>query len=168
MKIIFCFVTLLSLASTLPAHALSPNQPPPVVTRQVQCADFLALLRRVPAGLEFVDCQYVSVNQRDSAAMQANYRVRGTQAAAVEAYLVNTSGMPPLRFICCGWDSAPRHPRTQRGYGVYRLPTHMRPSADVTQLHISMSSGETLVNQRAAWPSLEYFQVRALLYIQPP
>jgi Domian of unknown function (DUF4952) len=168
MKIIFCFVTLLSLTSALPAYALSPPLSPPAATRHVQCADFLALLRHVPAGLEFVDCQYVSVNQHDSAAMQANYRVRGAQAAAVEAYLVNTSGMPPLRFICCGWDSAPRYPRTQRGYGVYRLPKHMRPSADVTQLHISMSSGETLVNQRAAWTNLEYIQVRALLYIQSP
>jgi hypothetical protein len=168
MKIIFCLTALLCLASALPAHALSPAQLPPAVTRHVECADFLAQLRRVPAGLEFVDCQYVSVNQINSAAMQATYRVRGVQAAAVETYLVNTSGMPPLRFICCGWESAPRYPRTQRGYGVYRLPTHMRPSADVSQLHISMSSGETILNQRTAWPGLEYFQVRALLYIQSP
>jgi hypothetical protein len=165
-KIISSIALLLSFANDLCALTSSPVKPYPVVNQQANCADFLEQLRRVPKGLEFVDCR--RVNEHGSVALQANYRVSGAKASDVETYLVNTSGMPPLRFICCGWESAPRHPRTQRGYGVYRLPKSMRPSADVTQLHISMNSGETLVNQRSDWPRLEYFQVRALLYIELP
>lgn len=170
MKLIV-LISVFGITNALLAHATTPTVPTPVAakptaTLSVQCADFLALLRRKPAGLEFVGCQ--RIEQYGSKALQADYRVRGAQAEAVEAQLVRTAGMPRLRFICCGWDSAPRNPRTQRGYGVYPLPAQLRASADMAQLHISMGSGETLVNRRSAWPSLGYFSVTALLYLESP
>lgn len=33
------------------------------------------------------------------------YRVPGTQAVKVEAYLRETFGLPALRYVCCGWSN---------------------------------------------------------------
>lgn len=122
------------------------------------CADFLAQLGHKPKALEFVGCQPVRLY--GIAALQSNYRVKGAFAGPVEAYLVKTAGMPRLRFICCGWESVPRDVRGQRTYGVY--------TAGVRSYAVSMSSRETLINQRSALHTVDYFYVTTVLYLEEP
>jgi Domian of unknown function (DUF4952) len=122
------------------------------------CEDFLAKLGHKTKGLEFVGCRPVRLY--GVAALESDYRVKGAYAGPVEAYLVKTAGMPRLRFICCGWESVPRDVRGQRTYGVY--------TAGGRSYAVNMSSRETLVNQRSALHTVDYFYVTTVLYLEEP
>jgi hypothetical protein len=122
------------------------------------CEDFLAKLGHKTKGLEFVGCRPVRLY--GVAALQSDYRVKGAYAGTVESQLVKTAGMPRLRFICCGWESVPRDVRGQRTYGVY--------TAGGRSYAVTMSSRETLVNQRSALHTVDYFYVTAVLYLEEP
>lgn len=122
------------------------------------CEDFLAKLGHKTKGLEFIGCKPVRLY--GVAALQSDYRVKGAYAGTVESQLVKTAGMPRLRFICCGWESVPRDVRTQRTYGVY--------TAGGRSYAVNMSSGETLVSQRSALHTVDYFYVTTVLYLEEP
>lgn len=121
------------------------------------CADFLAKLGQKPKNLEFIGCKPVRLY--GVAALQSDYRVKGAFAGPVEAHLVRTAGMPRLRFICCGWESVPPDVRAQRTYGTYQ--------AGERSYAISMTSQETMINQRSALHRVDYFAVTVLLYLDP-
>ena len=139
------------LAHSRVAHQTTPVGPP-------VCADFLAKLGHKPKGLEFIGCKPVRLY--GVAALESDYRVKGAYAGPIEAYLVKTAGMPRLRFICCGWESVPRDVRGQRTYGVY--------AAGGRSYAVTMSSRETLVNQRSALHTVDYFYVTTVLYLEEP
>ena len=122
------------------------------------CEDFLAKLGHRTKGLEFIGCRPVRLY--GVAALQSDYRVKGAYAGTVESQLVKTAGMPRLRFICCGWESVPRDVRSQRTYGVY--------TAGGRSYVVTMSSRETLVSQRSALHTVDYFYVTAVLYLEEP
>ncbi len=67
------------------------------------CQDFLQTLGRKPDYLEYLGCE-----QDDDSyiqPMRANYRVSGSSAVKLEAYLMQAFGMPALEYVCCGWAS---------------------------------------------------------------
>lgn len=69
------------------------------------CQDFLQALGRKPDGVEYLGCE--RHDDLQASPMIARYRVSGVHAAAAEAYLGKTFGMPPLEYACCGWGSRP-------------------------------------------------------------
>ena len=125
---------------------------------QATCADFLLEINRKPRNLEFVACQQTV--KGGLPALEATYRVTGADAAGVEAYLVKTARMPMLRFLCCGWESVPRNPKTERRTGTYRHHGN--------QHEILMGSGEVTINQRARWAEISTFYVTATRYLDLP
>lgn len=124
-----------------------------------KCSDFLMDIKRKPNHLEFVACKEVNIN--GLAALLTEYRVAGTYAASVESHFVRTAKMPKLRYTCCGWESLPANPKTQRRNGQYQTST--------VSYEISMSSGETKGGSaRAHWKEIPYFYVSVVRYLEPP
>ncbi|MDR0439832.1 MAG: DUF4952 domain-containing protein, partial [Candidatus Accumulibacter sp.] len=92
----------LSLLLPLPLGCAFSVQAPEA--NAADCGDFLATVGHKPEGLEFLGCEKGLHAQLT--VLQARYRVRGTDAAMAEEYFVFHSGMPRLRFACCGWENA--------------------------------------------------------------
>lgn len=135
-----------------------PSTNAEITSKEPSCQDFLANLNKKPKNLEFIECK--KIVQHGDPALESNYRVKGANAIAVEAYFVKTAHMPELRNICCGWESLPKNPKSKQPYGVYELGQN-------TYL-ISMDSGETLVSQRSRWGNIPYFNVTVILYFDTP
>jgi hypothetical protein len=106
------------------------------------CQDFLQAMGRKPAELEYVGC-----TQDDDSyiqPMEARYRVSGASAAKIEAYLQQTFGMPPLKYVCCGWSNgAPYVWREQPGSVKYQIGMGV----------------ESLHHPRTQWSAIPYFMV---------
>jgi len=119
------------------------------------CGDFLAKAAWRPATLHFVDCEKLEIY--GAPALRAHYRTSGADAAAVEALLSARTHMPPLRFNCCGWETAPASPKS---------PPAGRLALDGAIYEVSMTSGETPVNARAQWPTIEEFQVYVTRFLE--
>ena len=133
------------------AEAQRPNE----VRYSTQvCGDFLARWDQKPAPLKFVRCETVKHEQVDR--LVAFYRVRGSDAIAIEKFLQRQFGMAPLRFACCGW--APDTEKVAPPYGKY-----VDTKGD--QFEIWMSSGETLARDRKAWPKIPEFRIRVITYL---
>lgn len=80
---------------------------------------------------------------------EARYRVPGSWARTVEAFLQNRFDMAPLVFSCCGWD-------VREGIaGTFRSQDRS-PGGPVT---ITMYSHETPVNRRDRWNEIPWFYV---------
>ncbi len=80
------------IAQQTPAQALAAweaqGRADGLARPDIECQDFLQAMGRKPAGLEYSGC-----SQDDASCikpMQAHYRVPGTQAVKVEAYLRET------------------------------------------------------------------------------
>lgn len=115
-------------------------------------------LRR--AGLSMPQLEYTGCEDGHSAQLRtqvATYRVRGSDAAAVERRLVRRTGMARLRFVCCGWEP---DPRASRRLGTLRLGTEA--------LEVSMGSGESAINRRVRWAQIPSFQVTVTRYLDAP
>lgn len=121
------------------------------------CADFLAAVGHKPRHVQFVGC--APGHDAQLRVLQATYRVKGAHAAQVEHYLIRHTHMPPLRFLCCGWE--PWAAGAQAHHGV--LPRRHPPADTVT-----MASGETLVSRRADWAQIPAFHVRVTRYLDQP
>ncbi len=139
--------------------AVTPNSNGVVAaTGEVSCSDFLAQLSKKPQALEFVSCK--TIVQSGTPALEASYRVAGSDAAAVETYFAKSARMPRLRFLCCGWESLPASPKSQARTGAY-IQYRRR-------FEITMTSGESMVNQRRRWAEIPYFQVKVTTYTELP
>jgi hypothetical protein len=124
-----------------------------------KCSDFLMEIKKKPSHLEFVTCK--EVTSHGLAALLSEYRVAGTHAASVESHFVRTAKMPKLRYTCCGWESLPADPKTQRPNGQYQAST--------VSYEISMSSGETKGGSaRSHWKEIPYFYVSVMRYLESP
>jgi Domian of unknown function (DUF4952) len=122
------------------------------------CGDFLAKLKRSHPKLRFDRCE--KDQEAQLRVLRSIYRVPGAQAAAVEKYLMRSSGMAALRFVCCGWENAlPRNPNLGR-HGIYKRSND--------RYEVSMSSGEILINKRSRWAAIPYFEVHVVYFIDEP
>ncbi len=134
MKLSVLFSLVLALAS-------------PYAYAEPDCGDYLSELKKMPNNLEYISCTKVNSGQ---AHLKAEYRVRGTQAAAVEAYLVKVFNMKKLRFMCCGWE--PEGGRT----GQYnRVVNNVDYSYSITMHATSLEKN---------WLKIPYFYVTVTLY----
>ena len=87
----------------------------------------------------------------------ARYRVPGSRAASVEALLVGRYGMAPLRFACCGWESArPGSPRKAEVFTV----GGKQYSVDFA---VNMFSDESLVRERSRWGKIPFFTIQVMV-----
>lgn len=104
-----------SVQSCRAASVLLAEETPPVsrafehMARRLDvgegCGDLLANAGSPTDGLELLSCQPSHVGQL--AGLVAEYRVPARNVDAVEARLVADTGAPPIRFVCCGWESPP-------------------------------------------------------------
>ncbi len=140
----------------VPSYAASAS-----VNAEPVCADFLAEKKIKPAPLEFVHCEAKENTQLRE--LIATYRVRGKDAAIVERALIRTTKIPKLRFICCGWESVPPYQRIGKvsSYGTFDY------GAEIVA-HVSMHSGESVINSRARWVEIDWFTVTVMQPRQSP
>lgn len=129
----------------------------PVQAAEPVCGDFLARAGHKPAHLQFTGCE--PGHSAQIRVLRATYRVAGRFAAGVETALIQTTGMPPLRFICCGWESPPDGQGVR--YGRF-------PGSHGFDHEVHMHSEETLVDQRADWPAIGSFHVQVELPLESP
>ena len=132
-------------------------------TSEPYCADFLALTDSKPGQLEFIGCE--TIDERGSQALQALYRVRGAEADQVESYFVQKTGISPLSFVCCLWESVPG---TGRRYGT--LLHTLWPGADdvPAEFIITMDSEETLRSNRKEWLLIPWFYIQVTTFLGAP
>ena len=122
--------------------AASVQMPAPTPTADARgCGDLLARLGRKPEQARYVGCKFFPDEQ--AAPVRATYEVAGRDAAAVEAQLIRSSALDPLKRACCQWDSSPI------GFvdGAGR------------QFTLTMASVETKVTRRDAWAEIPTFRV---------
>lgn len=115
------------------------------------CDDFLSKLGDKPEFIEFQGCRQAL--DRQGQPYSARYQVTGADASEAERILGQQFGMPALQRACCIWESG------QHSF---------RPDPTGMNYLISMDSGETLVTQRAAWPSIEHFYIQVDLFAEDP
>jgi hypothetical protein len=135
-------LTLALLACTAATSPQTTRAPAPAsLAAEKDCGDFLAQASRKPANLDYVGCSHAP--DRQGKPLVATYRVAGSHAAAVEAYLVRTVKLNRLKRACCQWDSPASQFRDRKG----------------REYSITMGSGETLVSRRADWAKIPSFEV---------
>ncbi|MFZ6723123.1 DUF4952 domain-containing protein [Undibacterium sp. Ji49W] len=115
------------------------------------CADFLQQIAKKPASLEFMSCE--PTMQAQIHVLRVSYRVAGSKAAKVEAYLVRQAHMGRMKRFCCIWETHPS--------GHFA-------SGHEFDYDISMASEETLVSRRADWPKIKWFYVIVELPLESP
>lgn len=140
------------LVALIPALAFSVE---PALKLSMQCGDFLQSIRAKPSALNFVEC--VPQKKYGVDVVEAKYRVAGSGATDVEAFYFKRAGMPKLRYNCCGWE--PYAKRAGRTVNAGQITFEKNSYA------ISMTSGESTVNQRRRWAEIDYFYVYVTLVI---
>jgi hypothetical protein len=105
------------------------------------CGDLLAEAGRKPAQAVLVEC--VVEPERQGKPLRATYRVRGRDAAVVEAYLIKAVELQPLRRICCYWGAPPVFFRDAGGRDYM----------------LTLASPETTVHERGAWGLIAEFEI---------
>ncbi len=123
-----------------------------------QCDNFLKVLKKLPAHLEFVKCEKIHEAQTEK--LQATYRVLGIHAASVERHLMLTASMPGLRFVCCAWEPWPNHLKLSRR-GFYK-------NKNSYDYEVTMYTEETLIDSREKWREIYYFWVTVALPLEAP
>ncbi|KAI9135685.1 DUF4952 domain-containing protein [Acaryochloris sp. CCMEE 5410] len=118
------------------------------------CGDFLARWDKKPATLKFVVCETGEI--QEVGVLTSSYTVQGADAIEIEKFLQREFGMAPLRFACCGWE--PDTVKAAPPYGQY-------VDEMGTQFEVSMSSGETLLNDRGAWHQIPEFRIKVETYL---
>lgn len=131
----------IALASGKPVPLTDPSLPP--------CGDLLADLGVRDDRLEPQGCTNETHSQYRS--RLARYNVSGSEAAAIERFLVNAVKLEKLRFACCGWESLPTSGQIRGADGFLRL--------------VSMTSGESVVNERSRWSEIPTFTVSVELVL---
>lgn len=114
------------------------------------CGDFLNSEHNRPAVLEYRGCRQRPDLQ--GAPFEANYRVRGRNAAQVEAYLIKHFQVKGLVRTCCVWESM------QNSY---------RDKAD-RLFSITITTGENTVTNKADWPKISWFFVKVQRFREDP
>jgi hypothetical protein len=105
------------------------------------CGDLLARLEWKPPAVRYIGC--TAFPERQAAPVRAVYAVAGRDAAAVEAYLIRSAGLKPLKRSCCQWDSEPVRFIDSQGL----------------RFTIAMMSDETAVSRREDWEQIAAFHI---------
>lgn len=105
------------------------------------CGDLLARIGKKPAQARFIGCTFHPDLQGKP--LRATYAVAGEHAAAVEADLIRTARLNPLKRSCCQWDSAPASFGDGAG-GIF---------------FIAMISDQTADATRETWPRIANFRI---------
>jgi Domian of unknown function (DUF4952) len=135
--------------------AATPKQLKSTTEQSVVCGDFLANKKNKPSDLKFVECKKINLHGVD--ALEAVYRVSGAKAASVETSLVKSTKMPKLRYVCCGWESSTISGKSPVTAGSFLFKKNW--------YEVSMTSGESPINQRAKWGEIEFFSVSVVLVV---
>ncbi|MFZ6745875.1 DUF4952 domain-containing protein [Undibacterium sp. JH2W] len=122
-----------------------------------ECADFLQKLGKKPGALIFIECKPAMDAQIHT--LLASYKVRGSEAAQIERYLIRQTRMSPLQRVCCIWEN--RHRPLHSGKGQLNSDTEFNYS-------ISMGTGENLIRQRQEWSKIDWFYVNVKLPLESP
>lgn len=125
-------------APTRPVVAVQAITP---AAAEKECGDFLARMGKKPPRLAYAGCTFQA--DRQGKPLRALYRVSGRNAAAVEVYLIKAVRLNKLRRSCCQWDSPPSQFRDARG----------------REYSVTMTSDETPIASRKAWPRIARFEV---------
>lgn len=155
--------------SVPPAGALSlPRLLPAAPGAAQECGDLLRAADIQPAGLEFLFCRREGQSGRQR--LTARYRVRGSEAAAVEQVLRERCSMGAL----------------VRSAGIWSLPDGEEGRLDPSALRVSLPEGTApseagarvsmgevpqsgvFAPDRAAWPHIAWFAVRVDLPLDAP
>jgi len=122
---------------------------PTLLALDPDCSDFLALLQRKPAHIEFLECKHTENSAGDS--WVARYRVSGRHASEVEESLAKSFGLKKLVKSCCQWDGPAASYR--KGNDLF---------------DISMTSDEdtstTVTSTRADWSRIRFFYITVKHY----
>lgn len=116
----------------------------------VACHDFLAALGKKPQKLEYLSCKQKTELQ--GSPWEAEYRVAGSDAAAIEHYFAKELHIKKLQRTCCVWESAGN---------TYRDNKHRL-------FVVSMATEETTFDKREQWEKIPYFYVKVDLYRDDP
>lgn len=143
MRGIFTFV---SIGITLLGCAAAPAR----AAADAQCGDLLDSLHKKPAHVEYLGCKERPDLQGQP--FEAKYRVKGSDAAEAEAYLLKAFRIKKLARTCCVWESV------NNSYHDARK----RPFT------ITMSTEETTVDKREQWGKVDYFYIVVDLYRDEP
>ena len=73
-----------------------------LIAQQTQCGDLLALYADKPSQAVFEK----SEPGKGQVQCTATYKVKGSDANAVERFLIKHYKMDRLKFACCGWESS--------------------------------------------------------------
>ncbi|MFZ6875545.1 DUF4952 domain-containing protein [Undibacterium sp. Di27W] len=122
-----------------------------------ECADFLQKLGKKPDALVFIECKPAMDAQIHT--LLASYKVRGSEAAQIERYLIRHTRMSALQRVCCIWEN--RHRPLHSGKGQLNSGTEFNYS-------IVMGTGETLIAQRKDWGKIDWFYVNVELPLESP
>lgn len=144
----------LSMMLGLVSDQVQAQQPTSVRYSTQGCGDFLAMWDKKPAALKFAGCETGEI--QEVGVLTSSYTVQGADAIEIEKFLQREFGMAPLRFACCGWE--PDTVKAAPPYGQY-------VDEMGTQFEVSMSSGETLLNDRGAWHEIPGFHIRVTTYL---
>lgn len=121
------------------------------VKAETGCDDFLARLGNKPTFIEYQGCTQ-SID-RQGQPFSASYQVSGANASKAEKYLAQQFGLPPIKRVCCIWESTAHFYRDKQTHIGY---------------FIGMASEETLINQRASWPTIDFFYISVDAYAEDP
>jgi hypothetical protein len=158
LRVLSAAMLALLLTAGINARAARPRNAASVIANEITCGDFLGQSNKKPPALEFVRCE--KILQYGTPALVAHYRVAGINAAAVETSLIKSARMPRLRFLCCGWESAPISPKSHARTGVYAVHGQ--------RFEVTMTSGESTVHKRQRWAEIPYFTVKITVYTELP
>lgn len=109
-----------------------------------ECKDFLKEMGWKIDGVEYQSCDAEIALQ--SRTMVAKYHVAGKYAAAVEQLFHDRTGMPMMKFACCGWEVS-----GQLYLGV--------PIPDTPYAVYMVSGEETGIDDRAYWDQISHFKI---------
>lgn len=162
-----CAVFLLCalLACAWQARAGDTAEPP--LPPGLVCGDFLDMAGKKPDILEYLGCE--RDREAQTAVLAARYRVRGADAAAAEDALRRESGMAPLVFVCCHWETQ----KSGQGRFRFRQPGLSAARAEaqgglLSSYRVRMGSGDTTCYQRDEWLLVPWFYVSVLLDLELP
>lgn len=121
------------------------------------CPNTLAEFGAVPSIITLKNCEHIESGQEH---FITNYLVSGKNAAQAEKWLQERFDMKPLYYLCCGWEPVDRSDfrqnRDGRGHYLNKISNQY--------YDITMTSGETLTNERSQWPSIPQFFISVTWY----
>jgi hypothetical protein len=124
------------------------------IQNNLECGNLLSLYAQTHDFLDFVECEKNTEGDKDQTLFTAKYTVAGTNAQAVEAFLMQTYNHGKLQWLCCGWEAM------QSGQFSIDSMADLESETDAVILgSISMYSPE-MTEKDMQWSDTESFTVQ--------